>query len=34
MLVASLQFLAAEFEEQLLVPVARLKGQPRGGAAK
>jgi TetR/AcrR family transcriptional repressor of bet genes len=28
MLVASLQFLAAEFEEQLLVPVARLKGSP------
>jgi TetR/AcrR family transcriptional regulator, transcriptional repressor of bet genes len=28
MLVASLQFLAAEFEEQLLVPVARLKARP------
>lgn len=28
MLVASLQFLAAEFEEQLLVPVARLRDQP------
>ena len=28
MLVASLQFLAAEFEEQLLVPVTRLKGRP------
>src|SRR5260370_14798828 len=28
MLVASLQFLAAEFEEQLLVPVARLKSRP------
>jgi TetR/AcrR family transcriptional regulator, transcriptional repressor of bet genes len=28
MLVASLQFLAAEFEEQLLVPVARLKSKP------
>jgi TetR/AcrR family transcriptional regulator, transcriptional repressor of bet genes len=28
MLVASLQFLAAEFEEQLLVPVARLKTRP------
>jgi TetR/AcrR family transcriptional regulator, transcriptional repressor of bet genes len=28
MLVASLQFLAAEFEEQLLVPVGRLKGSP------
>src|SRR5277367_2422700 len=28
MLVASLQFLAAEFEEQLLVPVARLKSTP------
>ena len=27
MLVASLQFLAAEFEEQLLVPVARLKSR-------
>ena len=29
MLVASLQFLAAEFEEQLLVPVARLKIEAR-----
>jgi len=28
MLVASLQFLSAEFEEQLLVPVARLKSSP------
>jgi TetR/AcrR family transcriptional repressor of bet genes len=28
MLVASLQFLAAEFEEQLLVPVARLRSRP------
>ncbi len=28
MLVASLQFLAAEFEEQLLVPVTRLKSSP------
>src|SRR5271170_3701101 len=28
MLVASLQFLAAEFEEQLMVPVARLKTRP------
>jgi TetR/AcrR family transcriptional repressor of bet genes len=28
MLVASLQFLASEFEEQLLVPVARLKSSP------
>jgi TetR/AcrR family transcriptional repressor of bet genes len=28
MLVASLQFLSAEFEEQLLVPVARLKSKP------
>ena len=28
MLVASLQFLATEFEEQLLVPVARLKSTP------
>ena len=28
MLVASLQFLAAEFEEQLLVPVTRLKSTP------
>ena len=28
MLVASLKFLAAEFEEQLLVPVARLKATP------
>jgi len=28
MLVASLQFLAAEFEEQLLVPVGRLKSSP------
>jgi TetR/AcrR family transcriptional repressor of bet genes len=28
MLVASLQFLAAEFEEQLLVPVGRLKASP------
>jgi len=28
MLVASLQFLAAEFEEQLLVPVGRLNGSP------
>ncbi len=28
MLVASLQYLAAEFEEQLLVPVARLKSTP------
>ena len=28
MLVASLQFLAAEFEEQLLVPVSRLKSRP------
>jgi len=28
MLVASLQFLATEFEEQLLVPVARLKSRP------
>ncbi len=28
MLVASLQFLAAEFEEQLLLPVARLKSKP------
>src|SRR5271170_4115408 len=28
MLVASLQFLSAEFEEQLLVPVARLKSNP------
>jgi TetR/AcrR family transcriptional repressor of bet genes len=28
MLVASLQFLAAEFEEQLLVPVGRLKSRP------
>ncbi|MEP6546153.1 MAG: TetR family transcriptional regulator C-terminal domain-containing protein [Gammaproteobacteria bacterium] len=28
MLVASLQFLSAEFEEQLLVPVARLKSRP------
>jgi TetR/AcrR family transcriptional regulator, transcriptional repressor of bet genes len=28
MLVASLQFLAAEFEEQLMVPVARLKSRP------
>ena len=28
MLVASLQFLAAEFEEQLLLPVARLKSRP------
>jgi len=28
MLVASLQFLAAEFEELLLVPVGRLKGRP------
>src|SRR6202453_4094524 len=28
MLVASLQFLAAEFEEQLLVPVAKLKSRP------
>jgi TetR/AcrR family transcriptional regulator, transcriptional repressor of bet genes len=28
MLVASLQFLAAEFEEQLLVPVGRLKDSP------
>ncbi len=31
MLVASLQFLSAEFEEQLLVPVSRLKSRP--GAA-
>jgi AcrR family transcriptional regulator/nitrite reductase/ring-hydroxylating ferredoxin subunit len=28
MLIASLQFLAAEFEEQLMVPVARLKSRP------
>jgi len=28
MLVASLQFLSAEFEEQLMVPVARLKSRP------
>ena len=28
MLVASLQFLAAEFEQQLLVPVTRLKSRP------
>jgi TetR/AcrR family transcriptional repressor of bet genes len=28
MLVASLQFLAAEFEEQLLIPVTRLKARP------
>jgi TetR/AcrR family transcriptional regulator, transcriptional repressor of bet genes len=28
MLIASLQFLAAEFEEQLLLPVARLRDQP------
>ena len=28
MLVASLQFLAAEFEEKLLVPVARIKARP------
>jgi TetR/AcrR family transcriptional repressor of bet genes len=28
MLVASLQFLAAEFEEQVLVPVARLRAKP------
>jgi TetR/AcrR family transcriptional repressor of bet genes len=28
MLVASLQFLSSEFEEQLLVPVARLKSRP------
>jgi TetR/AcrR family transcriptional regulator, transcriptional repressor of bet genes len=28
MMVASLQFLAAEFEEQVLVPVAKLKSQP------
>jgi TetR/AcrR family transcriptional regulator, transcriptional repressor of bet genes len=28
MLIASLQFLAAEFEEQLLVPVMRLKSRP------
>src|ERR1700704_3663057 len=28
MLVASLQFLSAEFEEQLLVPVSRLKSRP------
>ncbi len=28
MLVASLQFLAAEFEEQLMVPVTRLKSRP------
>src|ERR1700733_15670216 len=28
MLVASLQFLAAEFEEQLLIPVMRLKSRP------
>src|SRR5579862_4339236 len=28
MLVASLQFLAAEFEEQVLVPVAKLKHNP------
>ncbi len=28
MLVASLQFLAAEFEEQVLVPVAKLKSRP------
>jgi TetR/AcrR family transcriptional regulator, transcriptional repressor of bet genes len=28
MLVASLQFLAAEFEEQLLVPVSKLKSNP------
>jgi TetR/AcrR family transcriptional repressor of bet genes len=28
MLVASLQFLATEFEEQLMVPVARLKSRP------
>src|SRR3981081_3023771 len=28
MLVASLQFLAAEFEERLLVPVTRLKSRP------
>ena len=28
MLVASLQFLATEFEEQVLIPVARLKGRP------
>jgi TetR/AcrR family transcriptional repressor of bet genes len=28
MLVASLQFLAAEFEEQLLAPVARLRSRP------
>ncbi len=28
MLVASLQFLAAEFEEQVLVPVAKLKARP------
>lgn len=28
MLVASLQYLAAEFEERLLVPVARLEGRP------
>src|SRR5450755_4197820 len=28
MLVASLQFLAAEFDEQLLMPVARLKSRP------
>ena len=28
MLVASLQFLAAEFEERVLVPVARLRGEP------
>src|SRR6202046_1324091 len=28
MLVASLQFLAAEFEEQLMMPVARLKSRP------
>src|ERR1700687_2838148 len=28
MLVASLQFLAAEFEEQVLVPVSKLKSKP------
>src|SRR5271165_6653934 len=28
MLVASLQYLSAEFEERVLVPVARLKGRP------
>jgi TetR/AcrR family transcriptional repressor of bet genes len=31
MLVASLQFLAAEFEEQVLVPVSRLKHDPVAG---